>query len=264
MQSRNKVALVGVSHWFGGDRATSRLILDDISLDVQESEFVAIVGASGAGKTTMLDMIAGLTAPDEGSVLIDGDPVRDVNNGKIAYMFAKDTLLPWRTALANVELALEIRRTGGRAEARQLLGKVGLSDFAEYFPSQLSQGMRQRVALARTLAVDAPVWLLDEPFGALDASTRTLMQAEFVRIWEAERKTAVFVTHDLSEAIMLGDRVVVVDSAPGRVKASYEVRLPRPRDVLDLHSSEEYLRLYRTLWSDLRESLEARATSWTR
>jgi NitT/TauT family transport system ATP-binding protein len=263
MQSRSKVALVGVSHWFGGDRATSRLVLDDVSLDVRESEFVAIVGASGAGKTTLLDMIAGLTAPDDGSVLIDGTPVRG-GQADIAYMFAKDTLLPWRTALGNVELALEIRRTGGAAQARALLAKVGLADFAQYFPSQLSQGMRQRVALARTLAVDAPVWLLDEPFGALDASTRTLMQAQFVQIWEAERKTAVFVTHDLSEAIMLGDRVIVVDSSPGRVKASYDVTLPRPRDVLELHSSDEYLRLYRTLWSDLRESLEATAAAWTR
>src|ERR1700742_4859187 len=112
MQSRSKVALVGVSHWFGGDRATSRLVLDDVSLDVRESEFVAIVGASGAGKTTLLDMIAGLTAPGDGAVLIDGTPVRG-GHADIAYMFAKDTLLPWRTALGNVDLALEIRRTGG-------------------------------------------------------------------------------------------------------------------------------------------------------
>jgi NitT/TauT family transport system ATP-binding protein len=255
----DKLVIEDVSHWFGGNLSQSKLVLKDVSLRVREGEFVAIVGASGAGKTTMLDIIAGLVKPDAGRVLIDQRPVNGVRGARVAYMFARDNLLPWRTALNNVKLALELRGHGrGRGEARSLLERVGLAGFEDYFPSQLSHGMRQRVALARTLAVDAPIWLLDEPFGALDASTRMLMQAQFIKIWEEDRKTAVFVTHDLNEAIILADRVVVVDSSPGRIKSIYEVDLARPREVLALQSDERFGKLYRMLWSDLRESLESR------
>ena len=210
--------------------------LTNINLDVQPGQFVALVGASGCGKTTLLNMLAGLVQPTRGTVVIDGRAPR-LPNLDIGYMFARDALLPWRTAQKNIELPLETRgwsRTERQARAREMLELVGLKGREKQFRLQLSQGMRQRVALARTLASDPSLLLMDEPFAALDARTKLTLQAEFLRIWELHQdspstKTVVFVTHDLEEATLLADRVIVMLPHPGRIAEDQVIDLPRPR-----------------------------------
>jgi NitT/TauT family transport system ATP-binding protein len=230
------------------------LILDQVKLSISDGEFVSLIGPSGCGKTTCINIVAGGIKPDSGTVKIDGTPATPgVINPHIAMMFARDALLPWRTAIANVTLAMTLAdRPVDMAHARQLLRLVGLERFETYYPNQLSQGMRQRVALARTLAADREILLLDEPFAALDAQTKTLMQTEFGKIWEQDRKTVILVTHDLMEAIALSDRVVVMSAHPGRIKNIYTIDIPRPRVVIELYSEEQFLDLYRQLWDDLR------------
>jgi NitT/TauT family transport system ATP-binding protein len=209
--------------------------LVDVDLDIRRGEFVTLVGATGCGKTTLLNMLAGLVKPTTGSCTIDGEPARP-RNLDVGYMFARDALLPWRSALRNVELGMEARgwgRVQRRARAREMLQLVGLGDRERAFRSHLSQGMRQRVALARTWAISPSILLMDEPFAALDARTRLGMQAEFLRIWEdktdQQHMTVVFVTHDLQEATLLSDRVVVMLPSPGRIAADVRIDLPRPR-----------------------------------
>ncbi len=252
-----RIEVRSLVHAFGDPaRASGRCVLQDITLQVLDGEFVSLVGPSGCGKATLLNIIEGFQPVQAGQVLIDGRPVDGVQAGQIAFMFARDNLLPWRTTVANVELAMEMggRRPSGD-RARRLLEMVGLAGFEHHYPSQLSQGMRQRVALARTLAVEASIWLMDEPFGALDASTKTTLQDELMGIWETRRPTVVFVTHDLSEAIALSDRVIVMSPSPGRIKNVYTIDLPRPRHVIDLHGQAEFLELYRALWADLKAEL---------
>jgi NitT/TauT family transport system ATP-binding protein len=246
-----------VSHFFQQPHGKGFLpTLDNVSFDVAGGEFLSIVGPSGCGKTTLLNMIEGLITPQRGRVLIGDVPVNRVQAGRAAYMFARDNLLPWRRVLGNVELAMEMGgRKPSRDRAMALLDTVGLRGFESHYPSQLSQGMRQRVALARTLAVEADVWLMDEPFAALDAYTRTTMQSEFTRIWEMSRKTVVLVTHDLVEAVVLADRVVVMSKRPGKIRDIHTIDLPRPRNVLDLHARPEFFAVYQELWNQLRETL---------
>lgn len=253
------ISVRGVRHWFSSGRDSFRQVLDDVSFDVAPGEFVALVGPSGCGKTTLLNMIAGFQPVYQGEVTIDAKPVNRIQAGKVAFMFATDNLLPWRSALANVTLPLEIGATTSRRDrvdrARQLLERVGLAGFEDYSVARLSQGMRQRVALARTLATDASVILMDEPFGALDAQTRVVVQNEFSRVWETTGRTVLLVTHDLTEAIALADRVVVMSARPGRVKSQYVISIPRPRVVFDLPSNPDYVRLLAAIWQDLRQNL---------
>jgi NitT/TauT family transport system ATP-binding protein len=252
------VVVEGVTHQFDG-----RTVIENVSFKVEQSEFVSIVGPSGCGKTTLLNLIAGFSRPTRGNILMKGEPVDRVQSEKMAYMFARDTLLPWRRAIRNVELALEMGRRGPdqrparRALANELLGKVGLADFANYYPHQLSQGMRQRVAIARTLAAGADIWLLDEPFGALDPSTRTFIHDEFERIWEESECTVVLVTHDLAEAIAMSDRIVVMSAGPGTVKMIQDIDLPRPRKVSDALANKRFADYYGHLWSELRADMRA-------
>jgi NitT/TauT family transport system ATP-binding protein len=221
----------------GGSGTSRELVaLDDINLTIPDGQFVALVGASGCGKTTLLNMMAGLIAPTDGAIEVGGRRPA-LPNPDIGYMFARDALLPWRTAQRNVELPLETRgqtRSQRSARAREMLEMVGLQGRERQFRLQLSQGMRQRVALARTLASDPSLLLMDEPFAALDARTKLTMQMEFLRIWERhqgsdKRKTVVFVTHDLQEAVLLADRVVVMLPNPGRIAEDRIIDLPRPR-----------------------------------
>jgi NitT/TauT family transport system ATP-binding protein len=229
------------------------LAVDSISLDVKRGEFVSLIGPSGCGKTTLINVFAGFVGADSGEVLTDGVPVHGVNSDHVSMMFARDTLLPWRTARENVALALELKHVDQiEQRSRELLAVVGLQDYADFYPSQLSQGMRQRVALARTLAANRGIMLLDEPFAALDAQTKTLVHAEFMRIWEADRKSVVLVTHDLMEAIALSDRVVVMSPRPGRIRAEAVIDLPRPRVIMDLPSDTRFLDIYRRLWDELK------------
>ena len=236
-----------------GDGSAARnrelVALQDVNVDIQAGQFVALVGASGCGKTTMLNMLAGLVEPTHGEVLLDGRAPR-LPNMDIGYMFARDALLPWRTARKNVELPLETRGWGRRERrerAEEMLELVGLKGRESQYRLQLSQGMRQRVALARTLAPDPSLLLMDEPFAALDARTKLTLQAEFLRIWEHNqtgdrRKTVIFVTHDLQEAVLLADRVIVMLPHPGRIAEDRVIDLPRPRAELlgELQFTKEF------------------------
>jgi NitT/TauT family transport system ATP-binding protein len=224
--ARGQVRLTGVTKVFGrGADATTAL--RDVHLRVAPGEFVTVVGASGCGKSTMLNLIAGLDAVTSGTLEV---------GGTVAFMFQEATLLPWLTAAQNVALALRLRGVP-RAErapmSRELLGRVRLGDYADKRPHELSGGMRQRVALARVLAQEAPVVLMDEPLGALDAMTRDHMHDEIERVWSDAGLTVIFVTHNVREAVRLGDRVILLGSSPGRVVHEVDVDLPRPRRLDD-------------------------------
>ena len=204
----------------------------DINLTIAQKEIVAIIGPSGCGKSTLLNMIAGLYAPSSGSIIYKGARVSDVNTDA-GYMTQKDNLLPWRTVRDNVAFPLElagVEKSDRANRADQVIKHVGLDGFAHRYPHELSGGMQQRVNLARALAVDPDILLMDEPFASLDAQTREVMQDELLSIWQRTKKTVVFVTHQISEAIYLADYVVVLSTRPARVREVVEVNLPRPRE----------------------------------
>lgn len=240
-----------------GQRAVDALV--DVDISIRPGEFVGLVGPSGCGKTTLLNMVAGLVRPTEGEVLFDGDPVRGPSE-HVAYMFARDALLPWRTALQNVELGLQVRRvprSERRAVATDWLERVHLGGFESARVAELSQGMRQRVAIARTLALSPRCVLMDEPFAALDAQTRVHVQEEFVSLWERAGVTVLLVTHDLREAVSLCDRVVQISLRPGRVKADVTVELERPRDLESVQAHPTFVETYGRLAASLHEDVVA-------
>ncbi len=225
-----------------------------------DQQFVAIVGPSGCGKSTILNMIAGLIAPTSGRIDVDGQPVAGVPRA-VGYVFQKDTVFPWRTVRRNIALGLEYAGLPADAReqrVREAITLAGLEGFEDAFPATLSGGMRQRVALMRTLVVDPGILLMDEPFGALDTHTKLNLHAELLRLWEAKHQTVVFVTHDLSEAITLADRIVVMTRRPGRIKMIHAVKLPRPRDVIKLRESSAYAEEYGTIWHVLGEEFAER------
>jgi NitT/TauT family transport system ATP-binding protein len=227
-----------------------------VSLDVLHQEFVAIVGPSGCGKSTILNMIGALVAPSRGRIVVDGEPVAGRAPRQVGYVFQKDTVFPWRTVSRNVALGLEYRGVPAperERRVREAIRLVGLDGFEDAFPATLSGGMRQRVALMRTLVVEPEILLMDEPFGALDTHTKLRLQAQLLELWRRRQQTVVFVTHDLAEAITLADRVIVLTSRPGRVKLIHAVKLPRPRDVIRIRETEEYAREFGTLWHVLGE-----------
>lgn len=207
--------------------------LDNLNLVVGETEFVALVGPSGSGKSTLLDIVAGLIEPDSGQVRIEGQATTASERlGASAYMQQRDLLLPWRTTLENAALGLEasgIHKRDARQRAAEQLGRFGLAEFASAYPAQLSGGMRQRAALLRTLLPHKRLMIFDEPFGALDALTRSEMQLWLAGVWEQERSSVLLVTHDVEEAILLADRVLVLTPRPGRIETTLTVSLPRPR-----------------------------------
>jgi NitT/TauT family transport system ATP-binding protein len=227
--------------------------IEDVDLGVASGEFVCIVGPSGCGKSTLLNMSAGLMTPSKGRLLFEGREL-DGPNTKAGYITQKDNLMPWHTVEGNIGMALSIRKMDKRrAEARvaEMIEMVGLTGFEKSYPGELSGGMRKRVTLARTLAYDPPVLLADEPFGALDAQLKLVMQAEIQRIWAETRKTILFVTHDISEAVALGDRVIVMSSRPGRIKVDRRIDIPRPRDVFKIRHQEGFGDLAEELWDVL-------------
>lgn len=227
--------------------------LAEADFAVMPSEFVSIIGPSGCGKSTLLRIIGGLVRPTSGKVLVDGRMVTRPPD-QVGFMFQRASLMPWRTTLQNVTLPLEIRgiaRPEARRRARDMLSLVGLQDFAETLPRDLSGGMRQRAALARVLVYDPDILLLDEPFGALDALTREEMNWELLGIWRAKRKTVLMVTHNIEEAIFLSDRVFVMSSRPGRIRERVRIELPRPRSR-DVYYSTAFLDLARHLRGLLR------------
>ena len=233
-------------------------VMSGMSLTVREGEFVCVVGPSGCGKSTLLNMSAGLMRPSAGRVLYDGKPVPEPNT-KVGYITQKDNLMPWRTVWGNIAMALQIRGFDKSAidqRVAEMVELVGLDGFEKAYPRELSGGMRKRVTLARTLAYEPEVILADEPFGALDAQLRTIMQQELLRIWSASRNTVIFITHDIAEAVALGDRVVVMSKRPTRVKVDVEIDLPRPRDLSKIRFEPRFSEISEQLWSVLAEDLK--------
>ncbi len=243
----------GASKTFAGRDGNPVHALDRISFDVADREFVMILGPSGCGKTTLLRVVGGLIALDDGQVLIDGAPVTGPGPDR-AIVFQSFALLPWQDVLSNVAFGLDVRGVG-RSERRDVAMRyvkmVGLEGFEKRLPKELSGGMQQRVGLARALAVDPRILLLDEPFGALDEQTRRLLQEQLLDIWEQERKTAVFITHSMDEALFLGDRIILMSPRPGRVHKVIDNPLPRPRDH-DVEASPQFGELKTFLWHELR------------
>ena len=231
--------------------------LQEISLRVRAGEFLTIIGPSGCGKSTLLSIVGGMGQPDSGSVLLDGTPSNGPNPKKVSLVFQDPGLFPWRSALGNVEFGLELQgvRSARRREiAVALLEPLGLKGFEAKYPKELSGGMKQRVAIARALALGSEILLMDEPFGALDEQTRLLMGEWLLTVWERTKRTIVFVTHSLQEAVLLSQRVVVMTARPGRIKGILEVPLPYPRDP----NSSEANQLRARLWTQVREeSLKA-------
>ena len=224
-----------------------------VSLEVRKGEFLCIVGPSGCGKSTLLNLIAGTLPSATGRVSYAGRPV-DGPNRDVGYLTQKNFCLPWRTVERNVRLPLEFRgmpRAEADARVAAAIGQVGLRGFEQAYPRQLSGGMLQRVMIARTLAYGPETFLMDEPFGSLDAQLRLRMHAEILQIWQRTGATFVFVTHDLQEAITLADRVVVMSRRPGQIKQIMEIDLPRPRDVVGIQGDPAFGRYFRTLWDAL-------------
>ena len=237
------------------------IALDDVSLRVAPHEFVCIVGPSGCGKSTLLRIIAGLLPPSSGSIRFDGEPPAGVP--RCGLVFQEHGTFPWMTVLDNVTFGLErsgLSRTERRSRALAFVRRVGLGAFARAHPHELSVGMRQRVDIARAFVSGAPILLMDEPFGSLDAQTRWVLQAELLRIWEADRKLVVFVTHDIQEAVLLGDRVLVMTGRPGRIREEISVPLGRPRDLArdQRNVSEITWHVWRLLEAEVRDGLSVR------
>lgn len=229
-------------------------VLSDVSLQVKQGEFVSLVGPSGCGKTTLLNLAAGLIPHSgQGNLLVQGAaPVK--GSHQVGYMLARDSLLPWKTALGNAMFGMEVRgvaKSQAQDRARQMLAQVGLSGFENAYPKALSHGMRQRVALARTFAMGSPLLLMDEPFGALDAQTKLQLEDLLLKLCQQYQQSVLFITHDLSEAVAVSDRVVVMSSRPGKIVADIAIDLPRPRSIRELQKDPHFHELYAKLWSYL-------------
>lgn len=260
VRSSTKLSLQGITKRFRirqKGKEHEFMALGGVDMEIGDQEFVSVIGPSGSGKTTLLKIVAGLVKPDAGEVRI-GDKLVTEPGPDRAVVFQTFGLFPWKTVLENVRFPLTIR---GRPDAetndvaRRYIDKVGLAGFEDAHPHQLSGGMQQRVGLARALAADPKILLMDEPFGAIDAQTRELMQEELLRLWSEAKKSVMFITHDLDEAVALADRIIVLTGQPGTVQAVVDVPLPRPRYEYDLRSRPEFGRIRHEIWSMLREGL---------
>lgn len=232
------------------------LALRDVNFEVNDHEFVCIVGPSGCGKTTLLKLVAGLIQPSAGQ--IEFDPSSNSDQPRSAMVFQDTGLFPWMTVLDNVAFGLDMRGVSAsvsHVKAANFLSRVGLAEFAAYYPNQLSGGMRQRAAILRAFLVQPEILLLDEPFGALDSQTRLVMQEELLRIWKEFRSTVLYVTHDIEEAILLGDRIIVMSGRPGRIREIVPIQIPRPREMMDeKHPELSRLRLH--IWKMLEDEVK--------
>ena len=228
------------------------------TLAVAKGEFVSVVGPTGCGKSTLLNLAAGLLAPSSGSVRVFGEPLEGIN-GRAGYLFQSEALMPWRNGIDNVIAGLEFRgvaRNEAVTQAEEWLRRVGLAGFGDRYPHQMSGGMRKRLALAQTLILSPDILLMDEPFSALDVQTRQLMENELLALWAVDRKSVLFITHDLEEAIALSDRVVVLSAGPAtRPIGDFKVDLPRPRDVSEIRMTPAFAKLHREIWAAMKEEV---------
>jgi NitT/TauT family transport system ATP-binding protein len=255
-RAKTRISVRNLSKTFSGNSGMVHAV-SDVSFDVEEHKFVALLGPSGCGKSTVLNMIATLIPPTGGTIFIDDAPLGSPSTArKVGYVFQRDTTFPWRTVMQNAEYGLELAKVpkaDRRERAEEMLAQVGLLDFKDAFPSQLSGGMRQRLALARTLITRPQILLMDEPFGALDTHTKIEMHKILLDLWGKERQTVLFVTHDLSEALTLSDRILLFSARPGMLKQSFEIDFPRPRDAVALPETTEYARAFSEIWHSLGE-----------
>lgn len=254
-----RIEIVGLTKRFLTPRGQAFTALRDVSFTVEPGRFCAVVGPTGCGKSTTLSMVSGLDRPSEGLVRVGGQEVRGITPD-ISFMFQSDALLPWKTVLGNVVMGPILHGIGKRqamTSGRDWLRRVGLAGFEDHHPHQLSGGMRKRVAMAAALINEPKILLMDEPFGALDVQTKAIMQTELLGLWEQLRPTVVFITHDLDEAVVLADQVVVMTSGPGSVKDSYDIDLPRPRGpVQEIRYEPRFLEIQHKIWSSLRDEVE--------
>ena len=230
----------------------------DTTLRIRAGEFVSVVGPTGCGKSTLLNIAAGLLEASSGDVKVFGQPLRGINR-RAGYMFQTEALMPWRSAIDNVMVGLQYRGLAwadARAQAQAWLERVGLGEFGDRYPHQLSGGMRKRTALAQVLALDPDIILMDEPFSALDIQTRQLMENEVLDLWAAKKKAVLFITHDLDEAIAMSDRVVVLSAGPAtRPIGEFDIDLPRPRDVAEVRTQPRFVELHKQIWEVLRDEV---------
>jgi NitT/TauT family transport system ATP-binding protein len=260
MNMQSSLRLEGVTCTFparGGNAGYTAVA--GVSLDVADGEFVSVVGPTGCGKSTLLNVAAGLLAPTQGSVAVFDEKLQGINT-RTGYLFQSDALMPWRTALQNVTAGLEFRGIAAdeaRLQATDWLRRVGLAAHGHKYPHELSGGMRKRVALAQTLILDPKILLMDEPFSALDVQTRSLMENELLNLWAQDRKSVMFVTHDLEEAISLSDRVVVMSAGPAsRLIGEFAIDLPRPRDVSEIRLTPRFVEIHKLIWQALRDEVQ--------
>ena len=259
MDDPSHIEVRGLTHVYATERG-SLTALAGADLEVGRGVFTSVIGPSGGGKTTLLKAIGGLLEPTQGTVLVEGMPPKEAQRRKaIGFVFQDPSLLPWRTVRQNLVLPLQLNSSGGRTDhedPERLLDAVGLADFSDYYPHQLSGGMRQRVAFARALVMDPTVLLMDEPLGALDEITRTALRYELLRVWEGSRKTVLLVTHSIAEAVMMSDRIAVMSPRPGRVLEEVPIDLPRPRE-----EALERSGLFAEYTNHIRETLSRGASS---
>lgn len=242
-----------------GEPGSEKPVLNGLSMQVAPGSFTALIGPSGCGKTTILNLLADVVSPTSGQVLVEGASPHKTK-ARAGYMLARDALLPWRTVHRNVELPLEVRghlpKAQRRAVAKELIARVGLAGYEDHAVKQLSHGMRQRVSLARILAFDPDMLLMDEPFSALDAQTRMRAQEFFLEVWQRDRKTVLLVTHDIQEAIYMADEILVFSSRPATLVGRFPVRFPRPRTIEELRGDSEFVRIYEEVWALLKSEVE--------
>ncbi|CAJ35877.1 ABC transporter ATP-binding protein [Methanocella arvoryzae] len=248
------IKIQGVSKEYPA-KGGSMLAIDNISMDITDHQFICLVGPSGCGKSTLLRMISGLEPISKGEVIIDGKPVQGTSP-KVGFVFQEYTLFPWRTVQKNVEFGLEIKNVPPAERekiAEKYIDMVGLSGFRDSYPHQLSGGMKQRCAIARTLAVGPEILLMDEPFGALDAQTRNILQEQLLEIWQKEKIKVIFVTHSVDEAVFLADKVVIMTARPGQIKEIVDIKLPRPRKRTDAEVNQVRDAILKSLFTEVKK-----------
>ena len=254
------IRVANVTKEFATPKGNILKVLDDVSLTVRRGSFQTLIGPSGCGKSTLLGIIGGLTTANQGSILLDGEPVDKPRPDKIATVFQDSSLLPWRTVIKNIEFGLELSgvpKDERKVRAEKYLNLVGLKDFAHYYPNQISGGMMQRVNVARALTLEPEVLLMDEPFGALDEQSRMALGAELTEIWMKTKKTIIFVTHSLTEAAFLSTHVAVMSARPGRISDSFEINISWPRDA----EAQELVEARRRMWGTIRDQAKFQSSS---